>query len=526
MQLSLLWKLAVLPRPAHKVPGAGEARCLSKGNHVASETAKKLHETEMRLWHEVKALHAVQVEENRSLTSDEQTKFQNLHAEIDTVDKRLRDMLDDEKRAASTDAAFNEFASKRQERGTDRGAEVRNAQFNAELRAMGNGERNAPVDVGYDSACFGKTSVGRRLGINQNVGRPMNPMEARKIADEVEQRVLSDGYVAPNSFTNNTGAGIVPIDFYDTLISYLIEVSGLMQTGPNVLNTAGGEPIQMPYVTYHTGQNVTGGYVNVSAAQAQPLATADPGFGQKTLTSNKFGQLIQVPRELLDDSGIDLLGYLAMSAGRNLGNTLGQAMIGGTANQYGSNPYTGQLSNSILGGGTGAATGAPVAVNGALSSAVSGAYGGQAVTGAPRYNDLVSLQYKVIAPYRQSRSCYWLAADQSLGTLRQMVDTVGRPIWEPSVVLGAPDLLLGKPIVADPFMPQFGSSALSIAFGDFSQFVVRLIGGVRFERSDDFAFGTDLVSFRAVVRADSQLMNPPVGLTRSQPIVLFQGGAS
>jgi HK97 family phage major capsid protein len=489
---------------------------------VASEVAKKLHEQEMRLWHEVKALHAVQVEENRSLTVDEQTKFQALHAEIDTVDKRLRDMLEDEKRAHDTDSAYNEFAGKPRT-GTSRQAEERGKQFNAEIRAMGRGERNAPVDAGYAQALFGKSTLGRKLGINMNTGRPMNPMEARKYADEIEQRVIYDGYLPGNggSFTNNTGAGIVPIDFYDTLISYLIEVSGLMQVGPNVLNTAGGEPIQMPYVTYHTGQTSGGTYVNVSAAQAAALATADPGFGQKTLTSNKFGQLIQIPRELLDDAGIDLLGYLAMSAGRNLGNTLGQAMIGGSGSTY-----AGQMSNTILGGGSGGATGAPVGVTGALSTAVSGAYGGAASTGAPRYQDLVSLQYKVIAPYRQSRSCYWLAADQSLGTLRQMVDTVGRPIWEPSVVLGAPDLLLGKPIVADPFMPQFGSSALSIAFGDFSQFVVRLVGGVRFERSDDFAFGTDLVSFRCVTRADSQLMNPPSVLTRSQPVVLFQGGAS
>jgi HK97 family phage major capsid protein len=483
---------------------------------VASETAKKLHEQEMRLWHEVKALHAVQVEENRSLTVDEQTKFQALHAEIDTVDKRLRDMLEDEKRAASTDSAFNEFANKART-GTSRQAEERGAQFNAEIRAMGRGERAQPVDCGYEAAApFGKTSLGRKLGINMNTGRPMNPMQARAYADEIEARVLSDGYVAPNSFSNNTGAGIVPIDFYDTLISYLIEVSGLMQVGPNVLNTSGGEPIQMPYVTYQTGQTSAGGYVNVSAAQGGTLQSADPGFGQKTLTSNKFGQLIQIPRELLDDTGIDLLGYLAMSAGRNLGNTLGQAMIGGAGSLY-----AGQMSGTILG-----TSGAPVGVTGSPYTSVSASYNGGATTGAPKYNDLVNLQYKVIAPYRQSRSCYWLAADQSLGTLRQMVDTVGRPIWEPSAVLGAPDLLLGKPIVADPFMPQFGAGNTSIAFGDFSQFVVRLIGGVRFERSDDFAFGTDLVSFRAVVRADSQLLNPNVVLTRSQPIYLFQGNAN
>jgi HK97 family phage major capsid protein len=99
------------------------------------------------------------------------------------------------------------------------------------------------------------------------------------------------------------------------------------------------------------------------------------------------------------------------------------------------------------------------------------------------------------------------------------------------VSLAPPDLLLGKPLVADPFMPATAAVANNwpIAFGDFSQYFVRMVGGVRFERSDDFAFGTDLVSFRAIIRADGQLMNPPTTVTPSnkgQPLVLFKGGAT
>jgi HK97 family phage major capsid protein len=132
----------------------------------------------------------------------------------------------------------------------------------------------------------------------------------------------------------------------------------------------------------------------------------------------------------------------------------------------------------------------------------------------------VDLEYSVIAPYRQSRSCFWLAADKTIGGFRKITDTVGRPIWEPSAVLGSPDLLLGKPLVADPFMPAQATGAKSIAFGDFSQFFVRLVGGVRFERSDDFAFGSDLVTFRAILRGDGTLVD------RTGAIRLYQGAAS
>jgi len=142
------------------------------------------------------------------------------------------------------------------------------------------------------------------------------------------------------------------------------------------------------------------------------------------------------------------------------------------------------------------------------------------VSGAPSYANLVDLEYSVIAPYRQSRSCYWLAADKTIGGFRKITDTVGRPIWEPSAVLGSPDLLLGKPLVADPFMPAQATSAKSVAFGDFSQYFVRLVGGVRFERSDDFAFGSDLVTFRAILRGDGTLVD------RTGAIKVYVGASS
>ena len=68
-------------------------------------------------------------------------------------------------------------------------------------------------------------------------------------------------------------------------------------------------------------------------------------------------------------------------------------------------------------------------------------------------------------------------------------------------------------------MPAQGVNGLSIAFGDFSQFFVRLVGGVCFERSDDFAFGSDLVTFRAILRGDGTVVD-------NSAIKLFKGNAA
>jgi HK97 family phage major capsid protein len=56
-------------------------------------------------------------------------------------------------------------------------------------------------------------------------------------------------------------------------------------------------------------------------------------------------------------------------------------------------------------------------------------------------------------------------------------------------------------------MAAVGTSAKSVLFGDMSQYFVRLAGGVRFERSDEFAFDSDLVTFRALMRADGALVD-------------------
>jgi HK97 family phage major capsid protein len=476
-------------------------------NTVASELAQSLNTERLRLHEELKGLNAQLVTEKRNAyTADEKIKYENLHTELDSVDTRLRGILADEKRDKETSAAFEDLGGRQ---ATNlRSKNVGDDPFTEQARAFLDRKRTDVMDLDIgnwrDSRLVGRLIENRSTGpATQFPGGGLTPYEAR---------VLYDNYVGggtPGSFTNPTGAGLVPIDFYDQMISYLIEVSGLMQCGPSVINSQGGEPLQIPYVTNQTG---SGAQVTLSAQQGAALLGADPGFGQKTLTSNKFGILVQVARELIDDSGINLLQYLAMSAGRAVGNMLGTSLVNG--------------SNGMSGGIVAGTNSAPVAVTGGLSSAISGSYGtATGITGAPTYDNLIDMEYSIIAPYRQSRSCYWLAADKTLGLLRKLVDTNARPIWEPSTILGSPDLLLGKPLVADPFMPAYGGGAKSIAFGDFSQYFVRLIGGVRFERSDDFAFNTDLVTFRAIVRADGNLMNPPTSIT-TQPLQLFQGGAS
>jgi HK97 family phage major capsid protein len=416
---------------------------------MASEVAKRLRDRRLNVWNEAKKIAEDAAEENRSFTPEEQGRWEAMQEEMSVLDTRIKAVLDQEKRASDADKAFNDLADKPQ----DRKAPAQGA-MDAELRKWARGEPGTPraMELKHDTAARG----------------PVN------------YRILTTAGVG-----GTNASSIVPTDFYDMLIAHLIEVSGVMQCGPTVLNTGGGETLQVPKTTGHS--------TAASAAQAGTIASSDPAFSMQTLSAYKYGVLLQVARELIDDTAVDLLGYLAMQAGRALGNAFGTDLVNGSG---AGQPY-GIVNNSV--GVTGATTG---------------------VGGAPSYANLVDLEYSVIAPYRQSRSCYWLAADKTIGGFRKITDTVGRPIWEPSAVLGSPDLLLGKPLVADPFMPALATNALSIAFGDFSQYFVRLVGGVRFERSDDFAFSTDLVTFRAILRGDGTMVD------RTGAIRVYKGASA
>jgi HK97 family phage major capsid protein len=122
-------------------------------------------------------------------------------------------------------------------------------------------------------------------------------------------------------------------------------------------------------------------------------------------------------------------------------------------------------------------------------------------------DELIDLFYSVIAPYRNSSSCGWLMRDTTMGAVRKLKDTTGQYLWQPSIQVGVPDTLLSKPVNTDPNVAAVALGAKSVVFGDFSQYFVRQVNGIRFERSDDFAFNTDLTTYRCIVRADGDLVD-------------------
>lgn len=407
-----------------------------------SDMVKRLRERRANVWEQAKALADKATDENRAFEAAEQGEWDALNDELNKLDTRIKSALDTEKRAKEADAAFDALAGKPDERrrGGD-GAQQQESPASAELRAFLQGKAGRVYDV-----------------------NPTGPVNFRTLS----------------KLTAAAGLNTVPTSFYDRLVAHLIETSGVLQAGPTVLNTTGGEVIQIPKTTAHS----SGAIVTEGAA----IAASDPAFGQTSLGAFKYGCLIQVSRELLDDTGVDLEGYLSMQAGRALGNAFGAHMVTGTG--------TTQPRGII--------TDATVGVTGPVGTTTS--FGNQATVGMGG-DLLIQLFYSVIAPYRNSSSAAWLVKDSTMGVLRQIKATTGEYLVQGGIVGPTAETMLGKPIYTDPAMAAPGVSAASVVFGDFSQFFVRMAGGVRFERSDDFAFNTDLVTFRCLLRGDAALVD-------------------
>jgi HK97 family phage major capsid protein len=141
---------------------------------------------------------------------------------------------------------------------------------------------------------------------------------------------------------NNTG--VVPQGFYDVMQEILRYTGPALDpaSGYTVLNTASGEEIKVPVQSTFSTATAT--------AEGAAFAVNNPTTTSFGLKAYKFGTLVTVSRELLQDSGIDIEAFIARQAGNDLGRIINVELATGT----GSTRPTGivHASGSGITGGT------------------------------------------------------------------------------------------------------------------------------------------------------------------------------
>lgn len=325
---------------------------------------------------------------------------------------------------------------------------------------------NVPTSRGLSGVDADLDTAFRNAVLN-NDPRPIEVVNAQR----------RSGYqpgVERRDLLTTSGSGMTGVTFHNRLISHMVDSAAILSAGATLLQTDSGETYKVPKSTAFSSAGII--------TEGSTITESDPTLGTVSLSAYKYAFSVQVSTELAEDSAFDLLGFLAEQSGTAIGNGFGAHAITGD----GSSKPRGITIDTTL-----------------------GVTGGTGVTGAFTLDNLIDLYHSVAEPYARSKSAAWLMRNTTLGAVRKLKDSQNRPIFsiDAPAGSGASGTLLGRPVYADPTMAAVALSAKSVVFGDMSKYWVRQVGGLRFQRSDDFAFQNDLITFRAIARLDGALID-------------------
>ena len=280
----------------------------------------------------------------------------------------------------------------------------------------------------------------------------------QKIAEHSDSFALGSG-------TDTKGGHTVPVRELARLIETLdyytwfnIKVPGGLQSprrqkfNPYVLRTSDGRQIELPTMddTAQEGSLI---------AEATRVSEQDPAFGKFVINAYKYtsGRVL-ISHELLRDSMIDIATLLRNIFARRIGRIFNKHATVGTG--------TNQPAGVVPKASKGIETASPTAIT---------------------VDEVMDVIYELSEHYLDSPSVGYMAHKNIIKYVRQLKNTQGDYIWQPANLrAGEPSTLFDYPVVRNNHMDStVATSKVTMLFGDFAQFWVRLIGAPRFRRSDE-----------------------------------------
>lgn len=409
----------------------------------------QLREERHTAYERMKTINDLQDAENRDLTGEETGEYTGLEERIEQIDPELRRL----ERAEGLEQRFEGA-------GTPSRADIDTVEERAlpadwgEFMERRSAHRTIATPEYRDAWFHLLAAAGDELRISP---------EHRALLEtgEREQRALS-------AITGAAGGFTVPVETYNRIIGRLRFFSQIRQVA-TVLSTATGVDLKIP-IDSDIG---VGGW----AAENTAYLESDVALGTITLKAWKYTRVIKVPKELLQDSIVDIEAYIVDAFARSFALGEGAAYVIGD----GISKPSGIVSQAQLG--------VTVASAAALTA-----------------DNLIDLMYSVAPPYRQNAS--WLASDTAVRAFRKFKDSQGRYMWEMNLQAGAPDVFLGKRIVEDPFLDALGATSKPVLFGDMSYFWIRDVAGIMMQRLVELFAVQGQVGFLSDHRSDSKLTQP------------------
>jgi HK97 family phage major capsid protein len=451
-------------------------------------TAKDLNDKRIRLGAAANAILSKAHNDGQEiLSSDDEETWTRMHVEIDALERNIKMIEKQEKLEQALQAPeprLTEPSLPRSERASASMA-LRHFQAGQEdaSRALRTWLLASPTS-GYQITGDDR-ALCERMGISLQAKQLEIRLSTQPMRDLTERR--SWEYRAQGVASGAAGLYTVPDELMRALEVALLTYGGMRQAA-TILRTSTGAALPIPTAN-DTAQS------GVILDENTQVANQDVVFSQLVLDAYKYSsKQVLVSVELLQDSSVNL--------GAMLGAMLGERI--------------GRITNNHFTVGTGTAQ--PRGIVPAATVGFTAPTSDTQVT-AWKYSSIVELEHSVDPAYRRGAS--FMMADSSLKKTKLLVDTTGRPLWAASIATGAPDTLLGYPIIINQDVAAMAANAKSVVFGDLSKYLIRDVLGVTLLRLEERYADFHQVAFLAFARMDGDLLN-----AGTNPVKVFVNAAT
>ncbi len=287
--------------------------------------------------------------------------------------------------------------------------------------------------------------------VSRAAARPVIEGAAASAAS-IEVKGFVDGYLRMGREAEiKSLSGSVPADGgyavpreVDALISARLRAISPIRAIAQVVQTGSAG-----YRKLVTTGGTASGWVSETGARVE---TATPAFAEIAPPAGELYANPAASQAMLDDAQFDIQSWLADEIAMEFARAEGAAFVNGT----GINQPKGFL------GAPNAATADAVRPFGTLQFLASGNATG--FDTAPELK-LIDLVHALKSGHRQGAS--WVMNAKTLAVVRKLKATDGSFLWQPGLVEGQPNRLLGYPVIEAEDMPDIAANALPIAFGNF-----------------------------------------------------------
>lgn len=435
---------------------------------MAKTLAETLHEKRQQLVREAQQLHREIAERGDVPSAEEQARIDRMVAE--SAD--LRKSIDAEvslRKLAETRETLEETVQRSR-------AETRNERLIENDGGPGDSEDSNEFLRRMAERAGEGARVKLEVPIKKARALVMRARDGQRPRDIVRERmgierVYQTTTAANGGYTIETAVAAMILDFME-------RIGGVRALGPRIINSSMGNPLSLPRVS---GHNTTTGSTNENTDASE----TEDSLNRTLLTPAKYDGLYELTEELLEDTEVDITGFVIDSLGRIIGRKTEAA-------------YTAAFDD--LDGLTGGVTaGIPRAQQIVVTAAALA--NNRDIT----FANTRELKFELDAAYIAMRDALrWSMHPDFYKRALGLLDEDGRPHYKTSSVAGEPDMLEGVPVEYNPMLPAdvAASDNSGIMFmvypADF--YVIRDIGTMEITSSREAEFKKGNTVYRAMMR--------------------------